>query len=219
MVAIASTENKTQNKLKTIDLKPKLTFDQFIEIYPEDGKHYELIDGEIIEISEMAFTRNHDDVGEFVDRRFYREVERLSLNYVIKRSIPIRTISQEGNERGRIPDLSVIDATVWRSNRGDYKGLREKIQLTVEVVSTNWEDDYIGKFQEYERIGIPEYWIVDYLATGSREFLGNPKIPTVFVNLLDENGKYQTNKFTGDDKIISRTFPELDLTAAQILNI
>ncbi|MFN7639322.1 MAG: Uma2 family endonuclease, partial [Pseudanabaena sp.] len=70
-----------------------------------------------------------------------------------------------------------------------------------------------------ERMGIPEYWIVDYLATGSREFLGNPKIPTVFVNLLDENGKYQTNKFTGDDKIISRTFPELDLTAAQILNI
>jgi len=202
MVAIASTENKTENKLKTIDLKPKLTFDQFIEIYPEDGKHYELIDGEIIEISEMAFTRNHDDVGEFIDRRFYREVERLSLNYVIKRSIPIRTISQEGNERGRIPDLSVIDATVWRSNRRDYRGLREKIQLTVEVVSTNWEDE-----------------IVDYLATGSREFLGNPKIPTVFVNLLDENGKYQTNKFTGDDRIISRTFPELDLTAVQILNV
>jgi len=134
MVAITSTENKTENKLKTIDLKPKLTFDQFIEIYPEDGKHYELIDGEIVEISEMAFTRNHDDVGEFIDRRFYREVERLSLNYVIKRSIPIRTISQEGNERGRIPDLSVIDATVWRSNRRDYRGLREKIQLTVEVV-------------------------------------------------------------------------------------
>ena len=97
--------------------------------------------------------------------------------------------------------------------------MREKIQLAVEVTSTNWEDDYIDKFEEYERIGISEYWIVDYLAIASRNFLGNPKVQTVFVNLLDENGKYQTTKFTGDDKIISRTFPELDLTAAQILNI
>jgi Uma2 family endonuclease len=215
MVAIAS----IQSKLKTIELKPKLTFDQFLEIYPEDGKHYELINGKIVEISEMAFTRNHDDVGEFIDRRFYREVERLSLNYVVKRAIPIRTTDKEGNERGRIPDVSVIDATIWRSNRHAYKGLREKIQLAVEVASNNWDDDYIDKFDEYQRLGIPEYWIVDYLAIASRDFLGNPKIPTVFVNLLDENGKYQTAKFTEDDKIISRTFPELELTAAQILNI
>jgi len=214
MIAIA----ETQNKQNLADGKPKLTFDQFLEICPEYG-HFELIDGEIVEICEMAFTRNHDDVGEFIDRRFYREVERLSLNYVVKRAIPIRTIDQQGNERGRVPDLSVIDATIWRSNRGDYKGLRDKIQLAVEVASNNWDDDYIDKFDEYQRLGIPEYWIVDYLAIASREFLGNPKVPTVFVNLLDENGKYQTTKFTGDDKINSWTFPELDLTAAQILNI
>lgn len=214
MIAIA----ETQNKQKALVVKPKLTFDQFLEFCPENG-HYELIDGEIIEIGEMAFTRNHDDVGEFIDRCFYREVERLSLNYVIKRAIPIRTIDQEGNERGRIPDLSVIDTTIWRSNHSAYKGLREKIQLAVEVVSNNWEDDYIDKFEEYQRIGIPEYWLVDYLANGSREFLGNPKIPTIFVNLLDENGKYQTSKFVGEDKIISRTFPDLELTAAETLSI
>ena len=214
MIAIATPQNE---QLKT-ELKPKLTFEQFLRIYPENG-HYELIDGELVEICKMAFTRNHDDVGEFIDRRFYREVERLSLNFVIKRSIPIVTLDKDRNERGRVPDLSVIDAKIWRSNRSDYKGLREKIQLAVEVTSTNWEDDYIDKFEEYERIGISEYWIVDYLAIASRNFLGNPKVQTVFVNLLDENGKYQTTKFTGDDKIISRTFPELDLTAAQILNI
>ena len=206
-----------QKQQKQTDLEQKLTFEQFLKIYPEYG-HYELIDGELVEIFEMAFTRNHDDVGEFIDRRFYREVERLALNYVIKRAVPIRSIDQDGNERGRVPDLSVIDATSWRSNRSDYKGFCDKIQLAVEVVSTNWEDDYVDKFEEYQRLGIFEYWIVDYLAIASREFLGNPKIPTVFVNLLDENGKYQTTKFTGDDKINSRTFPELDLTAAQILN-
>lgn len=214
MIAIA-TPKKQQNET---EVAQKLTFEQFLKIYPEYG-HYELIDGELVEIFEMAFTRNHDDVGEFIDRRFYREVERLSLNYVIKRAVPIRSIDQDGNERGRVPDVSVIDATSWRSNRSDYKGFRDKIQLAVEVVSTNWEDDYVDKFEEYQRLGISEYWIVDYLAIASREFLGNPKVPTVFVNLLDENGKYQTNRFTGDDKIISLTFPELDLTATEILNI
>ncbi|TYQ27498.1 Uma2 family endonuclease [Pseudanabaena sp. UWO310] len=214
MIAIAT----PQKQQRLADGKPKLTFDQFLKMCPEYG-HFELIDGEIVEICEMTFTRNHDDVGEFIDRRLYREVERLSLNYVVKRAIPIRTIDQQGNERGRIPDVSVIDSTIWRSNRGDYRGLRETIPLAVEVISTNWDDDYIDKFEEYEGIGIPEYWIVDYLAIASREFLGNPKVPTVFVNLLDENGKYQTTRFSGDDKIISRTFPELDLTAAQILNI
>jgi Uma2 family endonuclease len=79
---------------------------------------------------------------------------------------------------------------------------------------------YINRFaKEYLRLGIPEYRIVDYLAIASREFLGNPKIPTVFVNLLDENGKYQTSKFAGEDKIISLTFPDLELTAAEILSI
>jgi len=130
-----------------------------------------------------------------------------------------QTQKSHGNEQGRIPDLCVVDAKIWRSNRKDYSALREPIQLAVEVASNNWDDDYIDKFEEYQRLGIPEYWIVDYLAIASREFLGNPKIPTIFVNLLDQNGKYRTSKFTGEDKIISRTFPQLDLTATQILNI
>jgi Uma2 family endonuclease len=64
----------------------------------------------------------------------------------------------------------------------------EPIQLAVEVVSTNWEDDYIDKLDEYQRLGIAEYWIVDYLAIGSRNYLGNPKVPTVFVYQLGAMG-------------------------------
>ena len=46
---------------------------------------------------------------------------------------------------------------------------------------------YIDKLDEYQRLGISEYWIVDYLALGSRNYLGNPKVPTVFVYLLDDS--------------------------------
>jgi Uma2 family endonuclease len=94
--------------------------------------------------------------------------------------------------------------------------LREPLQLAVEVSSTNWDDDYIDKLEEYERLGIPEYWIVDYLAIASRNYLGNPKKPTVFVHQLI-NGKYQAQTFKGDNTIESLTFPELKLTVEQII--
>ncbi|WP_239033296.1 Uma2 family endonuclease [Leptothermofonsia sichuanensis] len=60
--------------------------------------------------------------------------------------------------------------------------------------------------------------IVDYLAIGSRTYLGNPKVPTIVVYLLDQNGQYQVSSFKPGDRIISRTFPELTLTMHQILN-
>ncbi|MBE9215079.1 Uma2 family endonuclease [Plectonema cf. radiosum LEGE 06105] len=64
-------------------------------------------------------------------------------------------------------------------------------------------------------MGIPEYWIVDYLGLGGNKFIGKPKQPTVSIyNLIDD--EYQVNLFRGNDRIISSTFPELNLTAQQI---
>ncbi len=193
----------------------KLTFDQFLVECPEDGL-YELVNGEIVE---MNATRNHDDVADFSADSFKNEIQRLSLNYVVKNTAVIRTVSKAGIEQGRKPDVSVVDRDLWRSNRSAYSALQEPIQLAVEVTSTNWDDDYIDKLDEYQRLGIPEYWIVDYLAIGSREFLGNPKVPTIFVHLLDADGNYQTTAFKGSDRIVSRTFPELTLTAEQVMNV
>ncbi|MGK7890416.1 MAG: Uma2 family endonuclease [Leptolyngbyaceae cyanobacterium] len=137
---------------------------------------------------------------------------------MIKQGIPIQTRTKKKVEQGRIPDVSVIDKTLWRSNRTDYAALCDPIQLAVEVVSTNWEDDYIDKFDEYQRLGIFEYWIVDYLALGEIRYLGKPKQPTVFVHWLNTNGEYQVSLFREGDRIISPTFSELNLTVEQILD-
>lgn len=82
-------------------------------------------------------------------------------------------------------------------------------------IKTVWRDDYHKKYADYELMGIPEYWIVDYAALGGREFIGKPKQPTVLVCCLEE-GEYLINKFRGNDRIQSPTFPELNLTAEQI---
>ncbi|MBN3871712.1 Uma2 family endonuclease [Nostoc sp. JL33] len=193
--------------------KQKLTFDQFLEQCPEEGL-YELVDGEIVE---LRATINHDDVAGFTADSFNDEIRRKNLNYVVNNTAVFKTITANGIQQGRKPDVSVIDKDRWRSNRSAYSALEEPIQLAIEVTSTNWEDDYIDKLDEYQRLGITEYWIVDYLAIGLREYLGNPKVPAVFVFLLDAEGKYQRTQFRGSERIVSRTFPELTLTAEQIL--
>ena len=85
----------------------------------------------------------------------------------------------------------------------------------VEIVSTNWQDDYLRKLADYETLGILEYWIVDYLGLGATRYIGRPKQPTISVYQLVE-GEYQVNQFRGPEQVISPTFPSLALTAAQV---
>lgn len=191
-----------------------LTFIEFLEQYPDGFGRYELVNGELIQVE---LTRAHKNVARFLVRCFNRESERLNLDYIIDKDIIIRTVTQEGEERGRNPDVGVVKAAVWNRNVRTYGASTEPIQLAIEVVSTNWEDDYIDKRDEYQRLGISEYWIVDYLAIGSRTFLGNPKQPKVFVYQLVESN-YQVQTFTGSERIISATFPELELTCEQVFS-
>ena len=148
---------------------------------------------------------------------FNDEIRRKELDYIVDKDIVVRTVTASEQEQGRNPDVGMVSASLWNSNVLAYGALTEPIQLAVEVVSTNWEDDYVDKLDEYQRLGIAEYWIVDYLAIASRSILGNPKLPTVFVYQLVD-GKYQASSFKNLERIISPTFPELQLTVEQILS-
>ncbi|WP_341736549.1 Uma2 family endonuclease [Microcoleus sp. CAWBG640] len=191
----------------------KLTFEDFLEQYPDGYGIYELVNGKIVEVDA---TRAHKNVARYLVKCFDRENERLGLDYILDKDIRIRTVTAGGQEQGRNPDVGVVSGLLWNSNVLAYGALREPIQLAVEVVSTNWEDDYVDKFDEYQRLGICEYWIVDYLAIASRYYLGNPKVPTIFVYHLVE-GSYQVQGFTDCDRIISPTFPELDVTVDRVI--
>jgi len=189
------------------------SFAEFLDNYPTDG-NYEWVDGAIIE---MRATRQHDDIANFMMFAFHDEIRQHRLNYIVTNTALIRTTTLDGKEQGRKPDVSVIQRQQWEIERRSYAALTAPIQLAVEVTSTNWDDDYLDKLEEYQRLGILEYWIVDYLALGSRDFLGKPKQPAVLVFQLNAQQCYQYQLFRGSERIISPTFPHLILTAEQIL--
>lgn len=199
----------------TLLTRSKLSFEQFLQDYPEGEGRYELINGERVE---MRATRGHDTVADGLLFAFNDEIRRDRLHFKVSNKIVIKTMDADGQELGRMPDVSVIDKDQWDANPSAYAAFIQPIQLAVEVVSTNWEDDYEDKRDEYQRLGIQEYWIVDYLTHGSRLYLGNPKVPTVFVYLLNSEGQYTVQTYRGEDVVQSATFPKLRLTAQEILS-
>ncbi|MEM1255472.1 MAG: Uma2 family endonuclease [Cyanobacteria bacterium P01_H01_bin.21] len=88
--------------------------------------------------------------------------------------------------------------------------------LVIEVVSTNWRDDYLTKLAEYESIGVQEYWIVEhYAALGGMRYIGHPKQSTLSIYTMDpETGEFgMPQQFRGDNSIKSAVVPEFAVTA------
>jgi len=191
-----------------------VTFDEFIKWYPESLQKYELHDGVIVEMPKPTGT--HSDIAGFISGELFIEIKRIQIPYFIPKECVIKPAQESGYE----PDVIVLDRQQVIHNEARWKKesiitFGNSIRLVIEVVSTNWSDDYALKLEDYELLGIFEYWIVDYLALGGRKFIGNPKQPTISIyNLV--NGEYQVKQFRGSERIESLVFPELTLTVEQI---
>jgi Uma2 family endonuclease len=210
-----ATDRPTRPELQLLP-KP-VTFDEFITWYPENTTvHYELRRGVIVEMPKPR--GDHSEVAGFSYEELALEIRRAKLPYFI----PKECILKRSDDTGYEPDVIVLDreATMneprWKKESTIEHGT--SVKLAIEVVSTNWQDDYETKMTDYEAIGIPEYWIIDYAGLGETRHIGKPKQPTLTICIL-VNGEYETQQFRGDDRIISPTFPGLDLTAAQVLGV
>ena len=193
-------------------LPKSITFAEFLEWKPEVGR-YELHDGVIFE---MQPTGEHEEIKGFLASELTVEFKRLKLPYFITNQALVKPPEKESSY---LPDVLILNRhnlaseALWKKSSTVTQGAT--IPLIIEVVSTNWRDDYLVKVADYEEIRIPEYWIVDFAALGGRRFIGNPKQPTISVYQLVDD-EYQISQFRGSARIISPTFPELNLTASQI---
>lgn len=192
------------------------TFDEFIAWLPEKSEYrYELNDGEVIEMPKPR--GKHSQIASFISRNLFKEIDRLELPYFIPTDFMIKSIDARS---GFEPDVTVAnersldDEPRWEQESIITSG--NTIPLAIKIVSTNWQDDYWTKFSAYQELGIAEYWIVDYLGLGGRRFIGNPKQPTISICQLVD-GEYDVRLFRDVEILESSIFPELKLTANQIL--
>ncbi|TBR57754.1 hypothetical protein B4U84_17440 [Westiellopsis prolifica IICB1] len=193
---------------------PKLlTFEEFVEWKPNEGR-YELHDGVIIKMPQPL--GGHEEVTGFLSIQLGVQCYQSKLPYLIPKTALVKS---QQSESAYSPDILIVNQAqlqnepLWERESTVIYG--SSIPLVIEVVSTNWRDDYFTKLGKYEEIGISEYWIVDYLALGGKRFIGNPKQPTISVYSLVE-GEYTVTQFQNSDRIVSPTFPELNLTAQQV---
>lgn len=197
----------TQAPLKLV------SFEEFVNWKPSNG-FYELHNGVIVEMSQPL--GEHEDIIGFLIEQLVTEYTRLNLPDRIPKTALIKPLE---SETAYSPDVMLLNrpnlATEPRWQNQSTVIYGESISLVVEVVSTNWRNDYLDKAGDYEEIGISEYWIVDYLGLGGRRFIGNPKQPTISIYQLVE-GEYQVSQFRKSDRIVSPTFPQLNLTAQAI---
>ncbi len=186
----------------TQTLPKQVTFDQFIAWYPENSEHrYELHEGVIVQMPKPK--GKHSEVAGFISGELFLEIRRLQLPYFIPKECIVKS---DSDNSGYEPDVIVLDrkATLLepRWERESIITMSQSVRLVIEVVSTNWQDDYLTKLRDYEVLGIQEYWIVDYLGLGGRLHLGYPKRPTLSVHQLVD-GEYEVQRFREVERIES----------------
>jgi Uma2 family endonuclease len=190
-----------------------LTFDEFL-LRHGDNDRYELIDGELFDLEP---TGPHEEVIAFIGQQLNVTIVLENLNRFIPHRCLIKSLGPNSAFR---PDIIVLDRDelskepLW--SQEPIITLGSTIKFVAEVVSSNWQNAYARKVEDYAMLGIAEYWIVDHAGLGGEDFIGRPKQPTLTIcSLVDD--RYQKRLFRGTDVIISQAFPTLKLTANQIL--
>lgn len=127
----------------------------------------------------------------------------MSLPWLTFRESGVRT----GRNKSRLTDLCVVTLEQARELMNVSAVFQSPPLLIIEVVSPeSVKRDYRYKRSEYAALEVPEYLIVD-------------PIENKISLLLLEEGFYEETVFTGNQKIVSRTFPELAIAVEQVFDV
>ncbi|MGB3496531.1 MAG: Uma2 family endonuclease [Elainellaceae cyanobacterium] len=196
-----------------IQQKP-LSVDEFLAHFGGDNR-YELIDGEVFDLEPTGL---HEEVAAFITTKICVQIDGIGLPWFVLQRGLLRP-SNTGMTAFR-PDIAVVNQgeltkePLWDDQ--SILTLGTSIKFVVEVVSSNWQNDYARKLEDYAALGIPEYWIADYAGLGGTRHIGKPKQPTLSICTLAD-GEYEIQQFRGNQTIVSSTFSGLKLTAEQVL--
>ena len=184
------------------------SFEDYLTADPSDlpEGRYEYWDGELVAV--MTESLGNDRIA----NSLYFLLRQAGVYHSLIRPGKVE-ICVPGRPRTRFPDLIILDDVhlTLMSKNARLTQTMPPPRLLVEVVSPgnensdNYIRDYIDKPKQYAAIGVPELWLID------------PDREWIQVGTLSDNG-YQFETFTGQNTIVSPTFPKLDLTTAQVLS-
>ncbi|MCT7948360.1 Uma2 family endonuclease [Ancylothrix sp. C2] len=186
----------------TLTAQKYYTFEEYLSYCDGTDSKYELFNGELKPMPPASGI--HALILVYIYDVLKAEINRLNRDWkVIPSNVGVRT----ADKKSRIPDLVILSQNQCEEIRTMSCAVLENPPLlAVEIVSPgNPQDDYRYKRSEYAVVAIPEYWIVDPI-----------EAKVTVLQLID--GFYDEAVFTGPQTLISPTFPELTLTAEQILN-
>lgn len=189
--------------------KPRFrTIEEYLDYDDGTDTRYELVNGDLVEMP------NEDPINNTIASLLFATFLSLGIPYyrlVIGHQIEV--ISSEVSARQ--PDLIVHTEESVNAVLSGERLIRRNMPaplLVVEVVSPgkvgskNYNRDYVEKPREYAARGISEFWQID------------PDPERLVVTVLHlKDGVYESSPFRGDDRVVSPNFPNLRLTAAQIL--
>lgn len=189
----------------------KLTFEEYLAYTDGTDTRYELDKGELIAMPPAR--GRHAAIAEFLNDLFRAEIKRQQRAWVSKQGAIGVCIPQVGRkDTSRVPDVCVITEEQWQKLLNVSAVLVDSSPLlVVEVVSEGTKViDHRAKRAEYNVLGIAEYWLVDFIED-------DPKYPPAVTVFTLVEGLYEEAVFKGNQQIVSQIFPELVLTADQVM--
>lgn len=189
----------------------KLSFEDYLNFCETSQEPYELVRGELQVMTPPTWV--HFLIADYLATSFKHEIAQIGHPWIVVQGAGQQTT----DDTSRSPDVSIVPFDVISNSLDQTAVLSIAALLVVEVVSDSTAlQDYREKVTEYQTKGIREYWIADPDPFGAAKYIGSPKRPTVSVYSLVD-GVYQVKRFQESDRILSPTFPALQLTADQIL--
>ena len=194
-----------------VTIPVKLTFEQFLDFDDGNELHeYELVDGRLMLMPEPS--ELHEEILEFLSFMFELTYRRRKLKYSVRK----RNSMYLGEGKGRRPDIAIIERPQTFLDNQPTRGITTLPLMIVEIASSNWSTDLVDKQEEYQALGVPEYWIIDYRGQIPAKYCWRGKGKKVIVLIL-VNGEYQRFEYLEGETIPCQTFPELTLNVTQVL--
>ncbi|HSM83197.1 MAG TPA: Uma2 family endonuclease [Nodosilinea sp.] len=191
-------------------LRQQVGFEDYLTHHDGGDRPQELIDGTLIDMPPPTWM--HMLIAKFLVQVLDQAI------VAIGRDDDWTTLAVPGQRTGemtsRLPDVAIVPFRTIDDVLASAV-LTAPAPLVIEIVGR--QDDYLIKLAEYETLGIPEYWIVDYQGLGGTRYIGRPKQPTISIYTLIE-GEYQVSLFRAGEGLKSAIFPDLALSADAVFS-